>query len=537
AGWERASLAALCKINPPLDRCVVNDAVEVNFVPMRAVESEGAGLVRPEARRYGEVKKGYTSFLSGDVIMAKITPCMENGKTTLVPNLPGAVCFGSTEFHVIRPETGISARWIAAFLVQHEFRRNAQRAMTGGVGQMRVPAAFLESVSLPIAPTVEQELIADALDELISDLDAGIGALDRVRAKLKVYRASVLKAAIEGALTAEWREQHPQSEPASDLLKRILVERRCLWEAKQLRTFEQQHREPPKNWKAKYREPAPPDATNLPVLPHGWCWASIEQLISEVTNGFGKRAQVSGNPRIVLRLADVEKGEIIYDHPRRINCTDGDIEKYGLIEHDLLVVRVNGSPELVGRFIFIREMPERPLFCDHFIRARCVFRQTAAWLRTYADTNRFRHYIDLKKVSSAGQNTISQAALFPVAVPLPPASEQDSIREAIENQLSVIDHLEIGLEAKQTSTQALRQSILRHAFSGKLVLGGTNRDSASELLKRIAADREQRTREAAAAKRSNGHKTRRGSSAGNRTKPTRNAKSKDKIDRGHIADR
>jgi type I restriction enzyme S subunit len=97
-GWESASLAALCQINPPLDRCVVNEAVEVNFVPMRAVESEGAGLLRPEVRPYGEVKKGYTSFLSGDVIMAKITPCMENGKTTVVPDLPGSVCFGSTSF-------------------------------------------------------------------------------------------------------------------------------------------------------------------------------------------------------------------------------------------------------------------------------------------------------------------------------------------------------------------------------------------------------------------------------------------------------
>jgi type I restriction enzyme S subunit len=120
-GWECAPLKALCQINPPLDRCVVDDAIEVNFVPMRAVESEGAELVRPEVRRYGDVKKGYTSFLSGDVIMAKITPCMENGKTTLVPDLPGSVCFGSTEFHVIRPETGVLARWIASFLVQQRF--------------------------------------------------------------------------------------------------------------------------------------------------------------------------------------------------------------------------------------------------------------------------------------------------------------------------------------------------------------------------------------------------------------------------------
>lgn len=86
AGWASASLAMICQINPPLDRCVVDDNIEVNFVPMRAVQPEGAGLASPELRRYAEVKKGYTPFLSGDVIMAKITPCMENGKTRLSPN-------------------------------------------------------------------------------------------------------------------------------------------------------------------------------------------------------------------------------------------------------------------------------------------------------------------------------------------------------------------------------------------------------------------------------------------------------------------
>jgi len=103
-GWDCPLLAEVARINPALGRCVINDSVEVTFVPMRAVESEGGGLLRPEVRPYGEVKKGYTSFLSGDVIMAKITPCMENGKTMVVPALPGQVCFGSTEFHVIRPE-------------------------------------------------------------------------------------------------------------------------------------------------------------------------------------------------------------------------------------------------------------------------------------------------------------------------------------------------------------------------------------------------------------------------------------------------
>lgn len=190
-GWIAPALREIARINPPLDRSIVNDDIQVTFVPMRAVEVEGGGLTAPEVRRLHEVKKGYTSFLSGDVIMAKITPCMENGKTTVVPDVPGQVCFGSTEFHSIRPELDVQAKWISHFLLQHETRRAAQRQMAGAVGQMRVPASFLESLRLPVAPAAEQSRIADTLDELFSDLDAGVAALERVREKLKLCRASV----------------------------------------------------------------------------------------------------------------------------------------------------------------------------------------------------------------------------------------------------------------------------------------------------------------------------------------------------------
>ena len=133
---------------------------------------------------------------------------------------------------------------------------------------------------MPLPSAVaEQERIADALDELLSDLDAGVAALEGVQAKLKHYRAAVLKAAVEGALTAEWRAQHPDTEPASALLDRILAERRRRWEEAQLQKFKDAGKEPPKNWKAKYQEPVAPDTTNLPLLPDRWCWATLDNLL------------------------------------------------------------------------------------------------------------------------------------------------------------------------------------------------------------------------------------------------------------------
>jgi len=102
------------------------------------------------------------------------------------------------------------------------------------------------------------------------------------RASLKRYRAAVLKAAVEGRLTEKWRAEHPDVEPASKLLERILTERRQKWEAAQLAKFAAAGREPPRNWKSKYVEPKPPDTTNLPDLPAGWTWRPPNNYVSDL---------------------------------------------------------------------------------------------------------------------------------------------------------------------------------------------------------------------------------------------------------------
>src|SRR5262249_44532870 len=146
-----------------------------------------------------------------------------------------------------------------------DFVRFASRINTGDRPRVDFDQIKLFEILLP--PLSEQERIGDALDEVFSNLDAGVMLLEQVREKLKLYRASVLKAAIEGRLTTEWRKRHPQVEPASELVKRILAERRRSWEEAQLRKFEEQGTEPPGNWKEKYREPPATDVTNLPPLP------------------------------------------------------------------------------------------------------------------------------------------------------------------------------------------------------------------------------------------------------------------------------
>ena len=501
-GWSASPLAEIATINPPLDRCVIHDDIEVTFVPMRAVATEGGGLTAPETRRYGQVKKGYTSFLSGDVIMAKITPCTENGKTTVVPDVPGQVCFGSTEFHTIRPEQGVRAEWVEQFLLQHEIRRSAQRAMAGGVGQMRVPGEFLKTARIPVAPSSEQARIAETLDKLFSDLDAGVAALEQARDKLKLYRASVLKAAVEGALTAEWRAQHRQIEPASELLERILVERRRRWEEGQLRSFEEKGRAPLRNWKAKYKEPVAPETTGLPALPDGWCWAGFDQ-IGGIQGGLQKSParRPRKNHYPYLRVTNVHRGTLELSNLHRFELTPDELKKLRLDPGDILVVEGNGSRTEIGRCALWTGEIADCVHQNHIIRVRPFDGLIPKYMDTFLNSPIGQNAIQNVASSTSGLYTLSISKIKRLSLALPPLIEQKAIVEAVEERLSVVDRLEAGLVAKLESAQGLRQSILKHAFTGKLVPQDPNDEPASELLKRIAAEREVRAREAQSARR------------------------------------
>lgn len=163
-GWRLAPLGELAEINPREE--ALPDRTQVSFVPMAAVSEVTAAIIAPQARYVADVRKGNPPFRDGDVLFAKITPCMENGKVALVSGLLNGVGFGSTEFHVIRPTARVSPRWIWYFLRRQAVRDEAARFMTGSGGQRRVPAGFLRALPIPL-PTglAAQRALMDILDE------------------------------------------------------------------------------------------------------------------------------------------------------------------------------------------------------------------------------------------------------------------------------------------------------------------------------------------------------------------------------------
>lgn len=177
-GWRSVTLGEVCEINPrrPSD-LRPTDNTAVTFIPMKAVGAGGIGVTEPEVRPYHTVARGYTYMEDGDVIFAKITPCMQNGKHATVRDALNGFAFGSTEFHVIRPVEEIEPLLLHRFLMRSEFLEEAQRHFTGTAGQQRVPKEFLSATVFPLPPTKEQRRIGRAFSAIEDARAAAIAQL------------------------------------------------------------------------------------------------------------------------------------------------------------------------------------------------------------------------------------------------------------------------------------------------------------------------------------------------------------------------
>jgi len=220
-GWVWTSLGELAALNPKfMDD--IPDELEVSFIPMKCVEELTGQVDLSLTKLYSEVKKGYTAFRNGDILFAKITPCMENGKVSIVNNLKNGIGFGSTEFHVIRLNSGqMPNRFVFFFLVRESFRRDARMHMTGSAGQLRVPKIYLEEAPIPLPPLAEQHKIVEEIDRCFSVADEIEKVVEQSLKQTERLHQSILKRAFEGKLVP----QDPTDEPTEELLKRIKAER------------------------------------------------------------------------------------------------------------------------------------------------------------------------------------------------------------------------------------------------------------------------------------------------------------------------
>ena len=222
SSWENGILMDFCKINPKkINTKEFDDDMIVSFIPMPCVSDIWGKIIKKELRKLGEVKKGYTNFCEGDVLFAKITPCMENGKSAIVDKLENDIGFGSTEFYVLRcDENKLNNKYLHYFVRQKTFRDEAKGEMTGAVGQQRVPKTFLENYKMKLPTIEEQQEIVNILDNLLAKYNK-IKNLEQQLEKIELLKKAILAKVFRGELGTN----NPDEESAENLLKEILAEK------------------------------------------------------------------------------------------------------------------------------------------------------------------------------------------------------------------------------------------------------------------------------------------------------------------------
>jgi type I restriction enzyme S subunit len=338
---------------------------------------------------------------------------------------------------------------------------------------------------VPVAPSAEQTRIADRIDELFTDLAAGVAALERVKRNLSRYRAAVLHAAVTGRLTEAWRKQHgPPAEPGPKLLERILAERRRQWERRTLAKYEKAGTQPPKNWRNRYPEPSPPklpaDGSPLPALPAGWCWASLDQA-GHLQRGRSRHrprdaAHLYGGPYPFIQTGDIRKANLI------VRSHTQTYSEAGLAQSQLwptgtlcITIAANIAETAILGY--------DACFPDSVVGYHGVSPFVSTEYVMYF-VKSVRDHLD-RFAPATAQKNINDEILSQVPMPVPPVAEQSAIVEAVNEKLSQIDGLEAEIERGLARAARLRQAILKAAFEGKLVPQDPADEPASVLLERI----------------------------------------------------
>ncbi len=478
-GWVNTCIMDIAEINPRYPS--IGDAKDrdVSFVPMKCVEEQTGQIDLSYSRKLSEVRKGYTYFTDGDLLFAKITPCMENGKIAIAKGLTNGLGFGSTEFHVLRSPEPVLATLLFYFLLQESVRRDARKGMTGSAGQLRVPARFLEGLDFPLPPLPEQHRIVAKIEELFSDLDAGVEALKKVKAELKRYRQAVLKAAVEGKLTEVWRRRQGDSETrgrgyesAHDLLERIRKE-----------TGDRRR----ETGKAKALQPI--DKSTLPKLPEGWEWTRVQELnpaSRHCAYGVLQPGQNVEKGIPLVRVGDIDDGRVGLNDLKRISPAIAARYPRTKLQGGEVLITLVGA---IGRTAVVPPV----LAGANTARAVGVIPLVGGVLPEWVEIW-FRNPDKAREMSGkaheVARKTLNLEDVRAAAVALPPYVEQQRIVSEVERRLSVADEVEKTVEASLKQSERLRQSILKRAFEGKLVPQDPSDPPASELLERIKRERE-----------------------------------------------
>ncbi len=422
--WATTSLGSVIELNPK--NTEISDETLVGFVPMALLGKSYLDSVTFQPKPWAAVKRGYSHFRNGDVLLAKITPCFENGKAGLVLGLPNGMGAGSTEYFVCRPKAGVvDARYLLAFLKRPEFVSMGAAQMTGSVGHKRVPKEYLCESSFPLAPLREQTRVADQLDKLLARIQACSDRLDTIPALLKRFRQAVLESALYGGLL---------DDAASSENEEISVPIAAI---------------------------ASVGTGSTPLRSDGRFFAS------------------SGTPWVTSAATS---NKLITQANEFVTQQAIEARRLRLYPKGTLLVAMYGEGKTRGQVA--------ELGIDATVNQACaavVVDETKA-LTSYVKLALQVNYLSMRELAEGGnQPNLNLSKVKNFRIPLPSLERQQQIVRETNAFLSIADRIEARYTAARAQAQRLTPLMLTKAFRGELVQQDPQDEPASVLLERIAA--------------------------------------------------
>ena len=448
---------------------------EFVYVDIGSIDIERKRIAEPSSVQVEKAPSRAKQVLrSGDVLVSMTRP--NRNAVAIVPDeLDGAI--GSTGFHVLRARD-VEPGWLLHAVQTNDFV-DAMCGLVQGALYPAVRPKDIRNYPVTIPPRPVQRQIVAEIEKQFTRLDAGVGALRRVQANLKRYRAAVLKAACEGRLVpteaelqksgtsgqkskAKSKGSHGVQEVVSSnltspttfetgerLLARILADRRKHWTGR-----------------GKYKEPTPPDTAKLSKLSEGWTWATAEQLTLLITSGSrGWGEFYSDSGPLFIRAQDIKTDSLKLAGIARVALPEKAEGMRSSVENSDMLITITGAN--VTKSAIVRGLSEVAFVSQHVALLKPVFKDASPFLFLWTVSPAHGRKLLEQWAYGAGKPGLSLEQIRSLPIAIPPLAEQKRIVAEVERRLSVIDELEALATANLTRATRLRQSILKQAFNGR----------------------------------------------------------------------
>lgn len=441
----------------------------------------------------GYVKRQEQYVKEGDVLISTANSLQLVGKVAQAKSVAQEATIGAF-ISLIRPAAAMHSAFVYYQLTSSDYQEKIRSSASTTTNISNVSTAKLLNLDFVVPPGPEQTRIVDKVDELLTDLDAGVEELRKTQAQLKRYRHAVLKSAVTGKLTKEWRETHKDElEPASELLAHILKERRTTWEAEKVIRMKHKGKVSENDdWKNSYREPVKPKAEAPACLPLTWSWVTWDQI------GFSQNGRLfpSGRYQLtgvkLLRPGNLHiSGKVVWTSKNTRYMPSDWEQQFSefLIRGEELIINLTAQSlrdEFLGRVCLTA--PSETCLLNQRIARLMPIKVSRKYLFYVFKSEIFRRFVNTLNTGSLIQHMFT-SQLSEFCLPLPSLEEQEQIVAEVERCLSIADAIEQSVDGSLAQADQMRACILKRAFEGSLVPQDPNDEPAELLLERIKVER------------------------------------------------